>query len=91
MKPRRLLDVSFVYMFSDESDPTLSPHKPINGWTTLTETYIQDMELLKPSVLSMSHEMSITVLNPIARLPLDSRLENVKHVECLSMTIHSQM
>ena len=91
MKPGRLLDISFAYVFSDESDPTPSPHKPINGGTTLTETYIQDMELLKPSVLSMSHEMSITVLNPIARLPLDSRLENVKHVECLLMTIYSRM
>ena len=91
MKPGRLLDVSFVYMFSDESDPTLSPHKPINGGTTLTEAYIQDTESLKPSVLSMSHKISRTVLNPIVQLLLVTRLENVKPMGCLSRTIHSQM
>ena len=31
MKPRRLLDVSFAYVFSDESEPTPSPHRPVNG------------------------------------------------------------
>lgn len=40
MKPGRLLDVSFAYVFSDESDPTPSPYKPINGATPLTEAYI---------------------------------------------------
>ena len=31
MKPGRLLDISFAYVFSDESDPTPSPHRPANG------------------------------------------------------------
>ena len=91
MKPGRLLDVSFAYVFSDEIDSMLSPHKPIDGATPLTRAYVQDTESSKPSVLSMSHKISTTVLNPIVQLPLVSLLENVKHMGCLSRTIHSQM
>ena len=31
MKPGRLLDVSFAYVFSDESDSMPLPHGPVNG------------------------------------------------------------
>jgi len=31
MTPGRLLDICFAYVFSDESDPTPSPLKPVNG------------------------------------------------------------
>jgi hypothetical protein len=31
MKPGRLLDISFAYVFSDEGDPTPSYHRPVNG------------------------------------------------------------
>ena len=31
MKPGRLLDASFAYVFSDESDSMPSPHGPVNG------------------------------------------------------------
>jgi len=41
MKPGRLLDVSFAYIFSDESDPTPSPHRPVNG----TSSFVQSLRL----------------------------------------------
>ena len=31
MTPGRFLDVSFAYVFMDESDPTPSHYKPANG------------------------------------------------------------
>jgi hypothetical protein len=31
LQPGRLLDISFAYVFSDESDPTPSHHRPVNG------------------------------------------------------------
>jgi len=31
MKPGCLFDISFAYVFSDESDPTPSLHRPVNG------------------------------------------------------------
>jgi len=33
MKPGRLLDISFAYVFSEDADPTPSLHMPINGIT----------------------------------------------------------
>lgn len=39
LKPGRLLDISFAYVFSDESDPTPSPHKPVNGIVSIVQTY----------------------------------------------------
>jgi hypothetical protein len=40
MKPGRLLDISFAYVFSDETDPTPSPHRPVNGTSgLLSEAY----------------------------------------------------
>jgi len=39
MMPGRLLDISFAYVFSDESDPTPSSHKPANGMCLLFKAY----------------------------------------------------
>ena len=39
MRPGRLLDVSFAYVFSDESDPMTSPHKPVNGNFSISNAY----------------------------------------------------
>jgi len=39
MKPGRLLDVCFAYVFSDESDSTPSPHAPVNG----TSSFIRSL------------------------------------------------
>ena len=41
MKPGRLLDVSFAYVFSDESDSMPSPHRPVNG----TSSFVQHLYL----------------------------------------------
>ena len=41
MKPGRLLDVCFAYVFSDESDSTPSPHAPVNG----TSSFIRSLWL----------------------------------------------
>ena len=41
MKPRRLLDVSFAYVFSDESEPTPSPHRPVNS----TSSFVRSLRL----------------------------------------------
>ena len=41
MKPGRLLDVSFAYVFSDESEPTPSPHRPVNG----TSSFVRSLRL----------------------------------------------
>ena len=41
MKPGRLLDVSFAYVFSDESESTPSPHRPVNG----TSSFVRSLRL----------------------------------------------
>ena len=41
MKPGRLLDVSFAYVFSDESEPMPSPHRPVNG----TSSFVRSLRL----------------------------------------------
>ena len=69
MKPGRLLDVSFAYVFSDESDPVPSPHKPINGTTPLTKahsgygviktlSFIKELRDIDPLINSQSNNSS---------------------------------
>ena len=41
MKPGRLLDVSFAYVFSDESDSMPSPHRSVNG----TPSFVRSLRL----------------------------------------------
>ena len=39
LKPGRLLDISFAYIFSDENDPTPSHQRPVNGIFSRLQTH----------------------------------------------------
>jgi hypothetical protein len=39
LKPGRLLEVSFVYVFSDEGDRTPPYHTPVNGTSSLSKSH----------------------------------------------------
>ena len=69
MKPGRLLDISFAYVFSDDSDPVPSPHKPINGTTPLTKahsgygviktlSFVKELRDIDPLINSQSNNLS---------------------------------
>ena len=69
MKPGRLLDISFAYIFSDENDSMPSPHRPIDG----TSSFVRSLWLGYGVVKTLNY---INELRDIDSININSQLNS---------------